>query len=129
MEVYRSDGKLAGLSDLADTHELVKLGGSDYHGRGGQYESDLGSVHLPLLALQEFLKLAQPIWCGAINDILLKFVKEPSDSNLEKIVRFGKSKCLKVDATLCGVKDIVDLCLSSWLTKVERQPIELEASG
>ncbi|XP_059448731.1 uncharacterized protein LOC132179930 isoform X2 [Corylus avellana] len=35
MEVYRSDGKLAAYSGLADGYGLLKLGGSDYHGRGG----------------------------------------------------------------------------------------------
>ncbi|KAK6156908.1 hypothetical protein DH2020_011156 [Rehmannia glutinosa] len=34
IEVYRSDGKLSVYSDLADAHDLLKLGGSDYHGRG-----------------------------------------------------------------------------------------------
>ncbi|OVA03124.1 polymerase/histidinol phosphatase [Macleaya cordata] len=125
IEVYRSDGKLAAFSDLADTYHLVKLGGSDYHGRGNHDESDLGSVNLPVLAVHEFLKLARPIWCEAIKDILQSFAEEPSDSNLEKLTRFGRMKNLK-GALSCG-QNVVDLCLSSWLTSEERQSVEFEA--
>ncbi|KAF2317403.1 hypothetical protein GH714_021789 [Hevea brasiliensis] len=56
LEVYRSDGKLAVYSDLADAYGLLKLGGSDFHGRVGNSESELGSVNLPVLALHDFLK-------------------------------------------------------------------------
>ncbi|PNX56462.1 protein trpH-like, partial [Trifolium pratense] len=56
MEVYKSDGRLAAYSDLADTYELLKIGGSDYHGRGGHHEAELGSVNLPVLVLYDFLK-------------------------------------------------------------------------
>ncbi|XP_077214198.1 polymerase/histidinol phosphatase-like protein [Tasmannia lanceolata] len=127
MEVYRSDGKLAGFSDLADAYELLKLGGSDYHGRGGHDESDLGSVTLPVLAVHEFLKFARPIWCNALKDVLLSFSEDPSESNLDNILGFGRVKDHKGDTTLSCGKDIVDLCLSSWLTKEERQALELEA--
>ena len=40
MEVYKSDGRLAAYSDLADAYGLLKIGGSDYHGRGGHNESE-----------------------------------------------------------------------------------------
>ncbi|KAJ1696215.1 hypothetical protein LUZ63_004727 [Rhynchospora breviuscula] len=70
IEVYRSDGKLSGLSDIADSYGLVKVGGSDFHGRSGCEEPDLGSVHLPVISIFEFLKLADPIWCEALKDIL-----------------------------------------------------------
>ncbi|KAJ4790174.1 polymerase/histidinol phosphatase-like [Rhynchospora pubera] len=70
IEVYRSDGKLSGLSDIADSYGLVKVGGSDFHGRSGCEEPDLGSVHLPVISIFEFLKLAHPIWCEALKDIL-----------------------------------------------------------
>ncbi|XP_073104034.1 uncharacterized protein [Elaeis guineensis] len=127
MEVYRSDGKLAGLSDLADTYKLVKLGGSDYHGRSGQVESDLGSVDLPVLAVYEFLKVARPIWCSAIKEILSAFAEEPSAVNKEKIVRFGILSNLKGCSTMSSGKDVFDLCLSSWLTSEEREAAEFEA--
>lgn len=124
MEVYRSDGKVSGFSDLADTYELVKLGGSDYHGRGGHDESDLGSVNLPVTAVCRFLKLARPIWCSATKEILLSFAEEPTDVNLEKITMFGKPNSLKKSFVSANV---VDLCLSSWLTTEEREDDEFEA--
>ncbi|URE00315.1 PHP domain [Musa troglodytarum] len=129
MEVYRSDGKLSGFGDLADRYELVKIGGSDYHGRSGQDESDLGSVALPVLAVYEFLKLAQPIWHIAMRDMLSMFANEPSDINLQKIIRFGKfnlTKDKEYSGVSCG-KDVLDLCLSSWLNNEERENSELEA--
>ncbi|KAG9451554.1 hypothetical protein H6P81_011519 [Aristolochia fimbriata] len=127
MEVYRSDGKVAGFSDLADTYDLVKLGGSDYHGRGGNDESDLGSVNLPILAIREFLRLGRPIWCKATKDILQTFAEEPSHSNLEKIMKFLRIRKTNGNVPLdCG-KDIVDICQSLWLSSDERQSIELEA--
>ncbi|KAG8072426.1 hypothetical protein GUJ93_ZPchr0006g43199 [Zizania palustris] len=70
IEVYRSNGKLSGLSDLADTYGLLKLGGSDYHGRDDKEEPDVGSVDLPVLAVSGFLDVARPIWQDATNDIL-----------------------------------------------------------
>ncbi|RWW00599.1 hypothetical protein GW17_00036429 [Ensete ventricosum] len=137
MEVYRSDGKAAGIvsepgtlyrfGELADMHKLIKLGGSDYHGRGGHDESELGTVSLPLATIYQFLKMARPIWCNAMKDILQSFAKDPSDANIEKITRFGIPKKSKVCHTVnCG-KDIVDLCLSSWLTSDEKQENEFQA--
>ncbi|RWW30496.1 hypothetical protein GW17_00004927 [Ensete ventricosum] len=133
MEVYRSDGKLSatrysfpltGFGDLADRYELVKIGGSDYHGRSGQDESDLGSVALPVLAVFEFLKLAQPIWHIATRDMLSMFAEEPSEINLQKIIRFGKFNLTKeYSGVSCG-KDVLDLCL---LNNEERENSELEA--
>ncbi|GMI88363.1 hypothetical protein like AT2G13840 [Hibiscus trionum] len=127
MEVYRSDGRLAAFSDLADTYDLLKLGGSDYHGRGGNSESELGSVNLPVLVLHEFLKVARPIWCGAIKDILESYAKEPSDLNLASIARFSRMGSFKGSSPLSCGKDWIDRCLSSWLTTEERQNAEFEA--
>ena len=114
-----------GFSDLADTYELLKLGGSDYHGRGGHDESDLGSVNLPIVAVCEFLTLAKPIWCGAVKDILLSFADEPTEMNLEKITMFGKPKNL--NGYPANANAIIDMCLSSWLTTEEREAVEFEA--
>ncbi|THU69672.1 hypothetical protein C4D60_Mb08t16850 [Musa balbisiana] len=115
------------FGELADTYKLIKLGGSDYHGRGGHDESELGTVSLPLATVYQFLKMARPIWCNAMKDILQSFVKDPSDANIEKITRFGIPKKSKVCHTVnCG-KDIVDLCLSSWLTSDEKEENEFQA--
>ncbi|KAA8545597.1 hypothetical protein F0562_020381 [Nyssa sinensis] len=127
IEVYRSDGKLAAYSDLADAYNLVKIGGSDYHGRGGNSESDLGSVSLSVLAVHEFLKVARPIWCSAIRDILENYVEDPSELNLERIMRFCKTKICKGSSPINCPNNLIDLCLSSLFTTEERQNGELDA--
>ncbi|KAF5448512.1 hypothetical protein F2P56_029039 [Juglans regia] len=127
MEVYRSDGRLEAYSDLADAYGLLKLGGSDYHGRGGQGESELGSVNLPVLAVRDFLEVARPIWCGAIRDNLESYAEEPSDSNLARIMRFGRTRIFKGGSPLSCGKDLIDRCLSLWLTNEERQNAEFDA--
>ncbi|MBA0602230.1 hypothetical protein Gorai_002419 [Gossypium raimondii] len=127
MEVYRSDGRLAAYNDLADTYNLLKLGGSDYHGRGGHGESELGSVNLPVVVLHDFLKVARPIWCSAIKDILEGYAKEPSDTNLAKIARFTRMGSFKGSTPLSCGKDLIDRCLASWLTAEEQQNDEFEA--
>ncbi|KAK0589946.1 hypothetical protein LWI29_020478 [Acer saccharum] len=121
LEVFRSDGKLAAYSDLADAHGLLKLGGSDFHGRGGHGESELGSVNLPVLILNDFLKVARPVWCSAIKDILQSYAEEPSDLNLLRITRFGRARIFKPSCPLSCGKDLIDHCLSLWLTIEERQ--------
>ncbi|CAK8578042.1 unnamed protein product [Lathyrus sativus] len=126
MEVYKSDGRLAAYSDLADTYGLLKIGGADYHGRG-HHESELGSVNLPVLVLHDFLKVARPIWCNAIREILECYAEEPSDTNLETITRFGRSRVFKGGSTLnCG-QDLIDHCLPLWLSSQEMENEEFEA--
>ncbi|KAJ4844113.1 hypothetical protein Tsubulata_045373 [Turnera subulata] len=127
MEVYRSDGRLAVYSDLADAYGLLKLGGSDYHGRGGNSESELGSVNLPVLTLRDFLNVARPIWFDAVRDILESYAEEPSDSNLAIITRFGRARILKGNSPLSCGKDLIDRCLSLWLTNEEKQNDLFEA--
>ncbi|GAB2219436.1 hypothetical protein Droror1_Dr00007071 [Drosera rotundifolia] len=124
IETYRGDGKLSAYSDLADAYGLVKLGGSDYHGRGGNHESLLGSVTLPVLEVDEFLKLARPIWCNAIRNILERYAEDPSVSNLENITRFEKTRITK---GTCG-KDLINTCLSLWLTREEVQTPEFQVT-
>ncbi|AQL04791.1 Protein trpH, mRNA [Zea mays] len=75
MEVYRSDGEVNGFSKLAEKYGLLKLGGSDFHGRGGKDESDVGTVKLAITTLCCFLKMARSIWSSAMKDILLKFAE------------------------------------------------------
>ncbi|GAB2235219.1 hypothetical protein Droror1_Dr00027714 [Drosera rotundifolia] len=110
--------------DLADAYGLVKLGGSDYHGRGGNHESLLGSVILPVLEVDEFLKLARPIWCNAIGNILERYAEDPSVSNLENITRFEKTRITK---GMCD-KDLINTCLSLWLTREEVQTLEFQVT-
>ncbi|KAJ8433938.1 hypothetical protein Cgig2_001867 [Carnegiea gigantea] len=124
IEVYRSDGKLAVYSDLADAHGLLKLGGSDFHGKGGHGESPLGSVSLPVLAVHDFLSIARPIWCDAIKNILEQYIKEPSELNVQHIFRFGKTRIFDNDSS--GI-DLIRNSLLSWLTKEEMQHADFEA--
>lgn len=118
----------AEYSDLADTHDLLKLGGSDYHGRGGHQESDVGSTSVPMFAVQEFLKVARPIWCNAIREILENYIKDPSDSNLQGIVKFGRMETSKTSLSLGSASDLINQCLASWLSKEERENSEFEAT-
>ncbi|GFY89393.1 polymerase/histidinol phosphatase-like protein [Actinidia rufa] len=128
IEVYRSDGKLAAYSDLADAYDLIKLGGSDFHGRGGQSESDLGSVSLPVLVVHDFLRMARPIWCGAIRGILENYAEDPLQSKFEQIMKFGRTRVFVGGGSLAkGNGDLIDRCLSSWLTNEERQDSVFEA--
>ncbi|PSS29207.1 5'-3' exoribonuclease [Actinidia chinensis var. chinensis] len=128
IEVYRSDGKLAAYSDLADAYDLIKLGGSDFHGRGGQSESDLGSVSLPVLVVHDFLRMARPIWCGAIRGILENYAEDPLQSKFEQIMKFGRTRVFVGGGSLAkGNSDLIDRCLSSWLTNEERQDSVFEA--
>ncbi|PIN09723.1 phosphoribosyl 1,2-cyclic phosphate 1,2-diphosphodiesterase [Handroanthus impetiginosus] len=126
MEAYRSDGKLSVYSDLADAHDLLKLGGSDYHGRGGQHESDVGSTSLPVLVVHEFLKVARPIWCNAIREIMENYMKDPSDSNLQHIVKFGKFKLSKSISPSGSASKLINRCLLLWLSEEEREDAEFE---
>ncbi|KAJ0734226.1 putative phosphoribosyl 1,2-cyclic phosphate 1,2-diphosphodiesterase [Helianthus annuus] len=130
LEVYRSDGKLAAFSDLADTYDLLKLGGSDYHARGGSSESALGSVSLPMVAVHEFLKVARPIWCGAIKKTVDRYITEPTESNLEHILRYAKIKVVKgggVSTITTRNVEIIHECLSQWLTNEEQKSCDFEA--
>ncbi|KAM3202619.1 5'-3' exoribonuclease isoform X3 [Capsicum chacoense] len=127
IEAYRSDGKVAAYSDLADAYDLLKLGGSDFHGRGGKQESEVGSVSLPMLAVHEFLKVARPIWVRAIKEILENYIKYPSETNLQLIMSFGKPKvCRGISPASCP-GDFISRCLSLWFTSEERQNSEFEA--
>lgn len=127
IEVYRRDGKLAAYSDLADAYDLLKVGGSDFHGRGGQSESNLGSVSLPVVAVHEFLKVARPIWRRAILDNLEDFVRDPTGSNFEVLIRLGKIKFPRGMPSNCGRYELIQHCLSLWLTTEERENDEFEA--
>ncbi|XP_051192276.1 uncharacterized protein [Lolium perenne] len=102
IEAYRSDGKLSGLSDLADTYELLKLGGSDYHGRDDKEEPDIGSVDLPVLAFFKFLEVAQPIWRNAMMENFANTIERIPDLN-------GSKGCRRTSSG----NDFCSMCLSS----------------
>ncbi|KAJ4767622.1 DNA polymerase III PolC-type [Rhynchospora pubera] len=118
IEVYRTDGKVAGFSELADAHGLIKIGGSDFHGKGKKGEAELGSVALSVTTLYNFLKIGQPIWCNALKDMLLNFADNPSDSSLEGIIRFAKLKEQ-------GCCNLLDAC-TSWLSDDEKKSMNLD---
>jgi 3',5'-nucleoside bisphosphate phosphatase len=104
----------------------LKIGGSDFHGRGGKDESDIGTVKLAITTLSYFLKMARPIWSLAMKDILLKFAEEPSASNLGKIVKFGRLTNVDNYSPTSTFIDVVDICLSSWLSNDDIEDVELE---
>ncbi|KAI3770210.1 hypothetical protein L6452_01335 [Arctium lappa] len=83
------------FSNPADSYDLLKLGGSDYRARGGNSESALGSVSLPVVVVHEFLKVGRPIWCGAIKNTVDWYLSDPTDSNLEHILRYARTKLTK----------------------------------
>nr|CAB3501757.1 unnamed protein product [Digitaria exilis] len=126
MEVYRSDGKVDGFSELAEKYGLLKLGGSDFHGRGGKDESDIGTVKLAITTLCGFLKMARPIWCSAMKDILHKFAEEPSSTNLGNILKFGRLTNVDDFSPIDTGIDVVNFCLSSWSSNDEMEDVELE---
>ncbi|KAL6911505.1 hypothetical protein ACP4OV_000310 [Aristida adscensionis] len=110
IEVYRSDGKVSGLSDLADTYELLKLGGSDFHGRDDKDEANVGGVDLPVLDVLKFLQAAQPIWRSAIREIFAS-IAERTSLNLNGSKEFRRTSSAK------------DFCIMRRLSS-----LELEAS-
>lgn len=71
--------------------------------------------------------MARPAWCNAVKDILLSYADEPSAAKLEKITRFVKLNNLKGYSTPSCGEDVVDQCLSSWLTNDEKEGDEFEA--
>lgn len=86
----------------------------------------MGSTSVPVLVVHEFLKVARPIWCKAIRDILENYIKDPSDSNLQHIIKFGRIKASKSSSTLGSASELINQCLSSWLSKEERENAEFE---
>ncbi|CAN6307700.1 unnamed protein product [Urochloa humidicola] len=126
MEVYRSDGKVDGFGELAEKYGLLKLGGSDFHGRGGKDESDIGTVKLAVTTLCCFLKMARPIWSTAMKDILLKFAEEPSSANQGNILKFGRLTSADGFSPINTGIDVIDFCLSSWSSNDDLEDVELE---
>ncbi|KAJ3673755.1 hypothetical protein LUZ60_005747 [Juncus effusus] len=116
LEVYRSDGKVNGFAELADLNGLIKIGGSDFHGKGEKDESELGSVNLSINTLYNFLKMARPIWCESLKNIFEDLINEPTEHNLKHLLMFGYGE---------NVGDFVDRCVG-WLSEEEREGIDFE---
>ncbi|KAI5066961.1 hypothetical protein GOP47_0017489 [Adiantum capillus-veneris] len=130
MEVYRGDGKANGFVALADTFQLLKLGGSDFHGRGDPDETKLGKVPLPLLAIREFLRVAEPIWIASIEELLQNFAEESFQVHAGNAVGskfFTELEGLKGDIALeYSIEEEHSrafLRLSAWLTDEDRQAV------
>lgn len=87
----------------------------------------MGSVSLPMLAVHEFLKVARPIWAGAIREILENYVKYPSETNFQLIMSFGKPKVYRGISHASCPGDFMRRCLSLWLTNEETQTAAFEA--
>jgi len=115
-----------GFNELAEKYGLLKLGGSDFHGRGGKDESDIGTVKLAITTLCCFLKMARPIWSAAMKDILLKFAEEPSSANLRNMLKFGRLTNVDGFSPINTGIDVVHFCLSSWSSNEDMEDVELE---
>jgi len=115
-----------GFSELAEKYGLLKLGGSDFHGRGRKDESDIGTVKLAITTLCCFLKMARPIWSAAMKDILLKFAEDPSSANLRNMLKFGQLTNVDGFSPISAGIDVVNFCLSSWSSNDELEDVELE---
>ncbi|XP_078429644.1 polymerase/histidinol phosphatase-like protein isoform X2 [Wolffia australiana] len=124
MEVYRWDGKMTVFGDLADSLGLLKIGGSDYHGRKTQVESDLGSINLPIMAMVGFLRLARPRWFEAIQETIRSFVEDPSITKLERLWGFGDEK-YKAKMAMLSPNEAIKLSLNSWLSPEELDSPEI----
>eukprot|EP00897_Mesotaenium_endlicherianum_P008971 jgi/Mesen1/8101/ME000434S07346 len=64
IEVYKASEKLADYASLADAHGLLKVGGSDFHGRDSAKETDIGRFKFPAPAAESFLRSAMAVWDG-----------------------------------------------------------------
>jgi len=62
MEVYYQDydqQAIERLLAIAHQHDLLPLGGSDFHGIGGAHERDLGDIPLPFECVEQLIALAR----------------------------------------------------------------------
>ena len=62
LEVYYQDYSSEDINRLlaaARRHDLLPLGGSDFHGIGGSLECDLGDIPLPFEPVEQFIALAR----------------------------------------------------------------------
>ncbi|KPK46885.1 MAG: hypothetical protein AMJ77_04875 [Dehalococcoidia bacterium SM23_28_2] len=62
IEVYYQDYSqqaIERLLEVAHRHDLLPLGGSDFHGIGGEHERDLGDILLPFEPVEQLIALAR----------------------------------------------------------------------
>ena len=116
---------------MAASYNLLKLGGSDFHGRGDPDEVKLGKVFLPLLTIHEFLEVAEPVWIDSLKGLLQHFANDTFEINSDKVVGlkyFTEDMALKGDVSLkCaleGEQKKALLRLSPWLTEMERLAVK-----
>jgi len=55
---YTAD-EINGLVGLADKHNLIATGGSDYHGLDASTETMIGAVDVPLESAEQLIALAE----------------------------------------------------------------------
>lgn len=80
-----------------------------------------------MVAVHEFLKVARPIWCGAIKNTVDRYVNDPTESNLQHILRYAKIKLAKNGVTLLNHNvELIHECLSQWLTDEEQKSANFE---
>lgn len=82
-----------------------------------------------MVAVNEFLKVARPIWCGAIKNTVDRYVTDPTESNLDHILRYAKIKLAKGGGVSSITHNIqlIHECLSQWLTNEEQKSGDFEA--
>jgi len=120
IEVYKSDGKDAVSAEWATAYELMKLGGSDFHGRGTIDEIDIGGTSIPALAMLQFLTVAQPIWSSALCLIVQEFAESTSVHDMDHEYWKGDIFVREVEGRFC-------LVFSAWLTDEEKSAVQNEA--
>jgi len=62
IEVYYQDYSqqaIERLLEVAHRHDLLPLGGSDFHGIGGEHERNLGDIPLPFESVEQLIALAR----------------------------------------------------------------------
>ncbi|KAL2642147.1 hypothetical protein R1flu_009734 [Riccia fluitans] len=136
MEVYRSDGRHAVFGPLGEVCKLLRIGGSDFHGKGDPDETDLGGIDLPSMAVHEFLKVAQPLWSSAVEQILQDFAQVVSE-RVENDTNQSNKRSFDVwkgDISVSGISlpgevdHVRCLRLSPWLSEAEKELVEMVAS-
>ncbi len=107
-------------AEWATAYELMKLGGSDFHGRGTIDEIDIGGTSIPALAMLQFLTVAQPIWSSALRLIVQEFAESTSAHDMDHEYWKGDIFVREVEGRFC-------LVFSAWLTDEEKSVVQNEA--